>query len=422
MDDFEWPPPQEVIVDLLNDSLIQEVAGRATTPTQAGLTAAERKADNVELAEQNQWPRIVSRSGDGRSGDESALDAFESEVRFVDVHGPARPTATQQPAIAPAGPIRDFVRRDSVRRSMTVAALAIGVICLTAGGVFPRRTAVGRTAVSPTPARDAVNKSIIAPPAPEDRHVAMAPVNEPRVPRVNEPEPDAPRHDARTILNETRVPAGNETRAAALQRAPETNLSLPLVELPRAPMPTAPVDPVATSGADTSTLKTSDGTEVSPSRTMPVAQRAPAEAFVPVSASEDHGSPLAVTPSKTDGAGVTDPTRAAVARADEERIGAVLKRFTDAYAQLNAPAAKAVWPGVDTRALSHAFDALESQSIVFDVCTLYFTDSEARAACAGKLTYVPKIGRRSARTVSQQWNFVMKKNSADWTIADAQMR
>ena len=139
-------------------------------------------------------------------------------------------------------------------------------------------------------------------------------------------------------------------------------------------------------------------------------------------AAADPVTPDAGTSSTTDRVRVTDATPGIAAAADEQRIAAVLKRFTDAYAQLNAPAAKAVWPSVDGRALSRAFDALESQSIEFDDCTVHFAGAEARAACVGNITYVPKIGRRSARTVNRHWNFVMKRNSDGWMIADAQMR
>ena len=112
----------------------------------------------------------------------------------------------------------------------------------------------------------------------------------------------------------------------------------------------------------------------------------------------------------------------AVGSTEEQRIAAVLRRYTDAYAELDAAAARAVWPSVDVRALSRAFDALESQAIVFDDCTVNLVGSDARAVCQGNLTYVPKIGRKSPRTVGQHWSFLMKKTAGEWTIAGAQMR
>jgi hypothetical protein len=159
---------------------------------------------------------------------------------------------------------------------------------------------------------------------------------------------------------------------------------------------------------------------------MPLAARAPAEA--PVIAPES-GDPVVAPPAspsstidRARGTAGTPAVAAVAAVGDEQRIAAVLKRFSDAYTQLNAPAAKSVWPGVDGRALARAFEALESQSIRFDDCTVRLSGTDARAACVGNLTYVPKIGRRSAHTVNQHWNFVMKKNADVWTITDAQMR
>ena len=96
----------------------------------------------------------------------------------------------------------------------------------------------------------------------------------------------------------------------------------------------------------------------------------PVEASVAPPTSGDAAPDAGTTPS-TDRVRVTDATPGVAAVADEQRIAAVLKRFTDAYTQLDAPAAKAVWPSVDGRALSRAFNALESQSIEFDDCTVH---------------------------------------------------
>ena len=199
------------------------------------------------------------------------------------------------------------------------------------------------------------------------------------------------------------------------------NLSPPLVEAPPAAAPPPRFDPPTTTPGATSSREKSDGNDVPPAA-IPIAPGAPVEPSVVPPAASDPVPPATGTTSTDDRVRVTDGTPGIPQVADEQRIAAVLKRFTDAYARLSAPAAKAVWPTVDSRALARAFDALESQSIEFDDCTVHFAGAEARAACVGNLTYVPKVGRRSARTVNRQWNFVMKRNSEGWMIADARMR
>src|SRR5262249_14168198 len=154
--------------------------------------------------------------------------------------------------------------------------------------------------------------------------------------------------------------AGNNVRVVPAPRASETHVSPPIVEQPQASVPTTDVDAAAAPGGDASTRETIDGPEMSLPRTTPAAPLPRAEASAPVSAADGH-----------------DDAPGAFGLTDEQRIVAALKRFTDAYARLNPVAAKAVWPGVDTRALARAFDALESQSIEFDGCTLHVTDSQA---------------------------------------------
>jgi ketosteroid isomerase-like protein len=150
--------------------------------------------------------------------------------------------------------------------------------------------------------------------------------------------------------------------------------------------------------------------------------RAPLEAPIAAPVAEDRVSPLAARALNTIEPRPADAARGIVTANEEQRIAAVLRHYTDAYAQLNTAAAKAVWPSVDVRALSRAFDALESQEIVFDGCTVNLAGSEAQAVCQGNLTYVPKRGRKSPRTVGQRWSFVMKKTSDEWTITRAEMR
>jgi hypothetical protein len=112
-------------------------------------------------------------------------------------------------------------------------------------------------------------------------------------------------------------------------------------------------------------------------------------------------------------AGLTD------ARNDEADIRSALTRFRTAYSQLNANAARDVWPSVDTRALERAFQSLKSQDLRFDSCSLTVTGARAQAACKGRAVYVPRIGDQSPRFTSREWTFELRKADERWTIASA---
>jgi hypothetical protein len=107
------------------------------------------------------------------------------------------------------------------------------------------------------------------------------------------------------------------------------------------------------------------------------------------------------------------------ANPDETDIRTTLTRFRTAYSQLNARAARDVWPSVDARALERAFQSLKSQELRFDHCSLTVTGARAQAACKGRATYVPRIGDQSPRYTAREWAFELKKADEGWTIASA---
>jgi hypothetical protein len=119
--------------------------------------------------------------------------------------------------------------------------------------------------------------------------------------------------------------------------------------------------------------------------------------------------------------GATVPAAEPVAN-DEEQIRTTLGRYADAYARLDAEAARQVWPGVDAQALRRAFDGLESQGLTFDRCDLRVTGAQATAACRGRARFVPKIGAREPMTVSRLWVFSLRKGDAGWVIQTADAR
>jgi hypothetical protein len=107
---------------------------------------------------------------------------------------------------------------------------------------------------------------------------------------------------------------------------------------------------------------------------------------------------------------------------DEGAVKAVLERYRTAYSTLDANGARGVWPSVDVRALTRAFDQMESQAIRFDRCDVAVSDNRANATCSGDASYVPKVGNRSTRTTSRQWNFELRRNGDRWIISEVQTR
>jgi hypothetical protein len=159
----------------------------------------------------------------------------------------------------------------------------------------------------------------------------------------------------------------------------------------------------------------------------PVSAMATAVAPLPVPAVPARDA-LAAEASSTSAALLASPAGASTATVvptrvqEEQNIRRVLQRYALAYEQLDAHAAQVVWPTVDVRALTRAFESLESQALAFSGCELSISGAEAQAACHGNATYVPKIGSKAPRTARRDWVFKLKKLEAGWTIAQAETR
>ncbi len=117
------------------------------------------------------------------------------------------------------------------------------------------------------------------------------------------------------------------------------------------------------------------------------------------------------------------PADAALAsRSSDAGVEDALHRYADAYARLDAAAARAVWPTVDQRALARAFAGLESQGLVFEHCDLSVAGEEATAACRGHARYVPKVGSREPLVERREWTFQLRKTDTGWQIVQARAR
>lgn len=118
------------------------------------------------------------------------------------------------------------------------------------------------------------------------------------------------------------------------------------------------------------------------------------------------------------------PAPAAAGRAvgDEDLVLRTLQQYRRAYDTLDARAAQAVWPGVDSEALQRAFDGLVSQRLTFQSCELHVSGSAATAACRGTARYTPRVGSREARAEPRDWRFTLRKTTSDdWQIESARV-
>ncbi len=131
--------------------------------------------------------------------------------------------------------------------------------------------------------------------------------------------------------------------------------------------------------------------------------------------------PLAAAPTPAAAAVVASPIPAP-ARGDQTSVAAVLNQYARAYGQLDANAAREVWPTVNERALARAFAGLTSQDVAFDDCEIDVRGARANASCRGKASYVGKIGSGEQRTESRTWRFELRRDGDDWKIENAEAR
>lgn len=94
----------------------------------------------------------------------------------------------------------------------------------------------------------------------------------------------------------------------------------------------------------------------------------------------------------------------------------VLDRFRQMYAQLDASAAKSIWPSVDSRALERIFARLQQQELNFDGCAIALSESTATAQCTGSLHYVPRVGNPEPHYERHSWTIELQRTNETWAI------
>jgi hypothetical protein len=106
---------------------------------------------------------------------------------------------------------------------------------------------------------------------------------------------------------------------------------------------------------------------------------------------------------------------------DDAGVRSVLARYQSAYSQLDADAARAVWPALDRRALARAFEGLASQRVDLGACDVRVMGEMAQAECVGSATWTPKVGGGS-HSQRRRWEFRLRNSASSWQIVSASVR
>ena len=202
------------------------------------------------------------------------------------------------------------------------------------------------------------------------------------------------------------------TTAAANNRAPNSSTpppapandraAVPASVEPSPPLPDLAPPPPVTSASNV--VPSASSSEPAASPVAPATAAAPAE----TSAAPSTVVPATLSPAQSQ-------------QADENRVRSVLKRYEAAYSALDASAASTVWPGVDRRALTSAFQALSAQSVSLGRCDVRLTGEAAQADCKGTASWQPKVGG-GPQTAARQWRFDLRNAGGDWVITRATVR
>jgi hypothetical protein len=281
-------------------------------------------------------------------------------------------------------------------------------------GVSPADLAPSVRVAKPGPAAPAPRTPPAPPPVPATAKTAAAeppPSRQPATaqrPRPLSPgpaRPVAPEPGRRAAAEPTRRAAPESLRPVAPPPTPE----------PRS-RPTPP--PAVVARAEAPAVRAVPAPSAPARSVAAVTPETPASRPAPVPApSGPAPEPARAIDAPSARAGVAVAT--AAIDSDEVDIRSTLSRFRTAYSQLDARAARDVWPSVDARALERAFQSLKSQDLRFDRCSLNINGARAQASCTGRATYVPRIGDQSPRFTAREWAFELKKADEGWTIASA---
>ena len=276
-----------------------------------------------------------------------------------------------------------------VRSSLT-RAIPLVVLCVVLVAAVVLRFGLHRRTLI-TPPVDTPPRVVSQPPKPTEPPAAIEP-SEGRLktskPEVHSPPAPAPR----TSRLSPKAPTAGRLREG--RAADRRDLAVAAPPTIPAPPPTLPAPPPT--GA------------VSP----PTLPEPPAEAGKVAEAIEPMALPRAVTVPEVREIAPRDR----VYQKESTALARVLGHYEQAYDRLDARGAAAVWPSVDSRALTRAFARLQAQDLDFGNCTFAVSVSDAAARCAGVLRYARRIGDTTLKTERHVWTIEFARAGESWQI------
>lgn len=308
--------------------------------------------------------------------DEEARAALD-EARTLDSSTPTLEELRARMTAA-AVPVQDTPRASN--RLMLVAGSAVLVGLAAFGGWRITRTAAAPPADQTASSR---SRDVILPAGEPVRDTSVIVKTD-----VTMADPVAAEHEVPRREAEAAPPASSTPPRTASPPA-STPTDPPVVRAER--MPTPAVTPVS---------------DIAPPEERASIPAAPPVVPPPVASVEPPPAPRPAAP-----APVVDET---------PRVRAVLTQYEQAYSNLDANAASAIWPTVDQAALARAFSALQAQRLSLGRCNVQVNGAVAQASCSGSASWTPKVG--SGQTRPRHWDFTLQNAEGAWRIVTAQTR
>jgi hypothetical protein len=411
----------------------------ATTRTiEPAPTALER----VEPIAPEIGPREASTAMDAES---VAAGAFEP---MVDLDRMRRPTLEGWSGFALAPPSREWNRTTAVLACGLLVSALVGWqawahkdLIPTLPNAYPDIDASTGLAASPSHSAAAAPST-----APGAAPAAETASTQPDPKVVEEPVATAPRSDAEVTFASDPKPVGSagDDRPSAANAAPADTPSQPAAAsanretvVPsttstftsaRKPESTA-IPPVADSrppAASTPAVPEPSSTPVpAPSPAPVVGPPTVAPDLPSVALPGNSGSSrMEPAPSLPSSPPSTPPPSASLTYAARDQSSAVrttLNRYEAAFTRLDVAAVHSVWPSLDERALTRAFDGLASQRVSLGSCSVNVNGTAARADCSGTAAWTPKVGGGEHMT-SRKWTFDLTESDGAWRIVRVQAR
>jgi hypothetical protein len=299
-----------------------------------------------------------------------------------------------------AHPVRPTVARSHRRGALLIAAAVLLGVVLWSLPV-PSPTPVLRSAVRSDP-------DVLAAPA------ELSPVQPPSPP---EAAPESPHIDA--ILESPSTPVASTGESPT---APRSTAAIGVPDALTRPVPSsiapAAVEEVSTRNepaplpdvSEPASAVAGNAAERELARSQPLTVDAP---IAPPSAAAEAS---AVSP-RPQPAQATQPPRD-----DEAGVRSVIDGYRRAYSELDAAAARRVWPSVNEGALARAFGQLRNQTVTFERCDLVVESEGATAQCDGRADWAPQVGDRTPRSERRSWRFDLVRDGEDWTISRVQVQ